>query len=129
MLPALMHMKERQIEENYKGPCIMIITPYQPPKEDIHEATKTYIEACDAKVLTIYEQDDRASQIEKIKTDKYDLLIANPLRLLSIIEEDESVARYLKLVTFLIVDEYIQLRKLQIMDQVKKLVSYLSVSI
>ena len=107
---------------------MLIITPYQPPKEDIYEATKAYIDAADAKVFTVYENDDKAAQIDKLKEEKLDILIANPLRLLAISEEDECCAKLLSNVSFLIVDEYIQMRKLQIMDQVKKLISYIKVN-
>ena len=57
-----------------------------------------------------------------------DLIIANPLRLLEIIEENEGLVN-LNCISFLIVDEYIQFRKLQLMDHVKKLVEKLPVNI
>lgn len=55
-----------------------------------------------------------------------DLIIANPLRLLEIMEENEGLLD-LSTVNFLIVDEYIQFRKMQAMDNVKKLVEQLQV--
>lgn len=55
-----------------------------------------------------------------------DLIIANPLRLLEIMEENEGLVD-LSTVNFLIVDEYIQFRKMQAMDNVKRLVEQLQV--
>lgn len=57
-----------------------------------------------------------------------DLLIANPLRLLEIIEENQEIISFMN-VTFLIVDEYIQFRKTQTMDHVKKVVENLRVTV
>lgn len=57
-----------------------------------------------------------------------DLLVVNPVRLLEIMEENEGLVN-LNNVTFLIVDEYIQFRKMQAMDNVKKLVEKLRVII
>jgi len=53
-----------------------------------------------------------------------DLLIVNPVRLIEIIEDDSSLVD-LSNVTFLIVDEYIQFRKMQAMENVKKVVDKL----
>lgn len=56
----------------------------------------------------------------------HDLLIANPTRLLEIINENQNLIN-LSHVSFLIVDEYIQFRKSQTMDFVKDIVEYLKV--
>ena len=58
----------------------------------------------------------------------FDLLIANPTRLLEILKENETLKSILETITFLIVDDYIQFRKTQMMDDVKKLVSFLKVN-
>lgn len=58
---------------------------------------------------------------------EFDLLVANPSRLLEINEENESLLN-LNEITFLIVDEYIQFRKMQAMDLVKKCVDLLPVA-
>ena len=53
-------------------------------------------------------------------------MIANPIRLIELIEENEDLVN-LSNVTFLVVDEYIQFRKTQTMDYVKKIVENLRV--
>ena len=53
-------------------------------------------------------------------------MIANPLRLIEIIEDNEDLVN-LADVTLLVVDEYIQFRKTQTMDNVKKIVDNLRV--
>ncbi len=55
------------------------------------------------------------------------MIIANPVRLLEIINENENLLN-LNDISFLIVDEYIQFRKMQAMDNVKKVVELLKVS-
>lgn len=52
---------------------------------------------------------------------EFDILIANPLRLLEIIDEDDSIVS-LNSISFLVIDEYIQFRKMQVMDDVKRLI-------
>jgi superfamily II DNA/RNA helicase len=60
----------------------------------------------------------------------YEFLIANPSRLLDLVnQEEENKIIDLKNVTYLIVDEYIQFRKSQTMDQVKAVVDLLRVII
>jgi hypothetical protein len=55
-----------------------------------------------------------------------DFIIANPMRFLEILAENENIVNMLT-INFLIVDEYIQFRKMQTMDYVKKLVEKLRV--
>jgi hypothetical protein len=55
-----------------------------------------------------------------------DFIIANPMRFLEILAENENIVNMLS-INFLIVDEYIQFRKMQTMDYVKKLVEKLRV--
>lgn len=55
-----------------------------------------------------------------------DFIIANPMRFLEILAENENIVNILS-INFLIVDEYIQFRKMQTMDYVKKLVEKLRV--
>ena len=59
----------------------------------------------------------------------FDFLIANPTRLLEILKENETLKSILETISFLIVDDYIQFRKTQMMDDVKKLVSFLKVEL
>ena len=54
------------------------------------------------------------------------MIVANPIRLLEIIEENAKLIN-MNYVNFLIVDEYIQFRKTQTMDYVKKIVDKLRV--
>jgi hypothetical protein len=53
-------------------------------------------------------------------------LIANPIRLLEILDENPDITN-LNGVTFLIIDEYIMFRKVQHMDYVKRVVEKLQV--
>lgn len=123
MLPALVHIKKQACHTEKKGPSVLLITPHQPTKDDIYEKTKEYIEAAEVSHALVYENDEKADQVERLKTHA-DLIIANPLRLLEIMEENEGLLD-LSTVNFLIVDEYIQFRKMQAMDNVKKLVEQL----
>ena len=66
----------------------------------------------------------RVVEIYFIHLKDADLLIVNPIRLLEIMEEDSSLVD-LSNVTFLLVDEYIQFRKMQAMENVKRLVEKL----
>lgn len=68
MLPVLVHLKSQEAYQKKLGTCVLILTPYQPPKEDIYAATKTYIDAAEAKCCCIYETDEKSEQIEKLKS-------------------------------------------------------------
>lgn len=56
-----------------------------------------------------------------------DFLVANPMRLLELMAENENLIS-LSNVTFFVVDEYIQFRKTQTMDYVKQVADRLRVS-
>jgi hypothetical protein len=58
MLPAIIHLKSLKQPDNEKGPIVLILNPYQPPKEDIHAATKEYIEAAEVKCYSLYDTDE-----------------------------------------------------------------------
>lgn len=130
MLPALMHIKEQPSHKLKNGPSVLLITPHQPKlltphqrKDDIYAKTKEYIEAADVSHALIYDSEDKEEQIERLKS-HVDLIITNPTRLLEIMSENENLID-LNTISFLIVDEYIQFRKMQAMDNVKKLVEML----
>ena len=57
-----------------------------------------------------------------------DLIVGNPLRLLELMKENENLIN-LNNISLLIVDEYIQFRKMQTMEYVKQLVEKLPVII
>jgi superfamily II DNA/RNA helicase len=147
MLPLIVHIKKQLACDEYKSPCALILTPYQPSKEDIYAATKDFLEAAGIRCLTIYDGEEKEQQKELLKSsgsfnirccdlkssrkymkrilDKFDLLIANPIRLNDLIEEERENDQdliSLSNVSFVIVDEYIQFRKSQTMDIVKKCV-------
>lgn len=124
MLPAIVHIKQQKCHmDKQNGPSVLLITPYQPSKDNIHEKTKEFTEAAGIDTTFIYENEEKEEQLEKLKSHA-DLLVVNPVRLLEIMEENEGLVN-LNNVTFLIVDEYIQFRKMQAMDNVKKLVEKL----
>ena len=62
--------------------------------------------------------------------DDFEILIANPIRLIEIINDaDNSISQVmLSRVTMLIIDEYIQFRKMQTMDYVEDVVEILRVT-
>ena len=124
MLPVLVHIKRQPSHTSKKGPSALLITPYQPSKDDIHEKTRAYLEAAEVSHALLYENEDKAEQIQRLRSSHADLIIANPARLLELIEEDASLLD-LSAISFLVVDEYIQFRKTQAMDDVKRLVERL----
>ncbi len=69
ILPAIVHMKKQQ-SHTYKkgGPSALIITPYRAVKDDIYEKTKEYLDAADISVTSIYDNEDKSEQIEKLKS-------------------------------------------------------------
>lgn len=154
MLPLIVHVKVRSAAEPPRR--ALILTPHQPAKDDICTITKPYLEAADVKCQTLYESESKDEQLERLKASsmaaphlraptvfgndftrvpvryiriEFDLLIANPSRLLDICEENQQGLLDLSEITFLIVDEYIQFRKMQTMDLVKKCVELLRVAV
>lgn len=68
MLPALVHIKKQACHAEKKGPSVLLITPHQPTKDDIYEKTKEYIEAAGVTHALVYENDEKAEQVERLKT-------------------------------------------------------------
>lgn len=73
MLPSLVHLKRKQAEDTYKGPCILILNPYLPSKDDIFGTCKSYIDSADAKCVQIYDNEDKEEQILNLKSSKIKL--------------------------------------------------------
>lgn len=71
MLPALVHIKRQKVHIDKKGPSVLLITPYQPNKDDIYGKTKQFIEAAQIKCVFIYENESKEDQIEKLKSRNY----------------------------------------------------------
>ena len=71
MLPALIHIKQQQAHIDKIGPSVLLITPFQPTKDDIYAKTKEFIEAANVSCVFIYENDLKEEQIEKLKTRKH----------------------------------------------------------
>jgi superfamily II DNA/RNA helicase len=71
MLPLIVHIKNQLSCDEYKSPCALILTPYQPSKEDIYAATKKFLDAAQIRCLTIYDGDDKEQQIELLKTSEF----------------------------------------------------------
>ena len=68
MLPSLMHIKTQPSHVNKTGPSALLITPFQPNKDDIFSKTKEYLEAAQLSAVFIYETEDKETQIEKLKS-------------------------------------------------------------
>ena len=65
--PLLVHIKNQQAYLDKKGPCAMILTPYQPAKDDILSALGPYLESSQIKPVCVYESEDKNIQIENLK--------------------------------------------------------------
>lgn len=48
----------------------MILTPYQPTKDDIITVIKPYLDAAEIKAVCIYESEDKNVQMENLKNCK-----------------------------------------------------------
>ena len=68
MLPILVHIKCQKAHLDKIGPSSMIITPYQPNKDDIYAKTKDFIDAAQINTVFIYENESKEEQIEKLKS-------------------------------------------------------------
>ncbi|RNA44223.1 ATP-dependent RNA helicase dbp2-like [Brachionus plicatilis] len=121
--PLIVHIKNQHAYLDKKGPCAMILTPHQPSKDDILSILKPYLDSAQIRPVCVYESENKNIQIANLK-ESYDLMIANPTRLLEIINENQNLVD-LSHISFLIIDEYIQFRKSQTMDFVKDIVEYL----
>lgn len=49
-------------------PSVLILTPYQPTKDDIYSIAKPYLDAAELSCVCIYESEEKDEQIEKLKT-------------------------------------------------------------
>ena len=67
----LIHIKNQNSYLNKSGPSGLILTPFQPSKDDIYAKTKEYIEAAEVKCVLVYESEDKNEQIEKLKSRKF----------------------------------------------------------
>ena len=71
MLPILVHINSikqtSRIIESKNAPIVMILTPYNPSKEDIYNSTKTYLDAANVKCFCLYETEEKSDQIEMLK--------------------------------------------------------------
>jgi hypothetical protein len=70
MLPALIHIKRQRTHIDKTGPSALLITPFQPNKDDIYAKTKEFIEAANVDCVFIYENGSKDEQIEKLKSRK-----------------------------------------------------------
>ncbi len=66
-LPAIVHIKKQAAS---KGPKVLLLTPYQSNKDDIFSKIKEYVEAANLICTCIYENEDKDTQIEKLKSRK-----------------------------------------------------------
>jgi hypothetical protein len=75
MLPVLVHINSiKQTSHNVESksaPIVMILTPYNPSKEDIYNSTKAYIDAANVKCFCLYETEEKSDQIETLITCRY----------------------------------------------------------
>ena len=70
MLPIIVHIRNRKesLDPNEKGPFALLLTPHLPAKDDILAAIKPYIEAAEINTVFAYENEEKADQIEKLKS-------------------------------------------------------------
>ena len=75
MLPIIVHINFKklrsQIIDTKSAPIVMILTPYSPLKEDIYNATKTYLDAANVRCFCLYDSDEKLDQIEKLKSCRF----------------------------------------------------------
>lgn len=62
-----MHVKSK-VESNAKGPSVLILTPYQPAKDDIFAIAQPFLDAANLKCISLYENEEKSDQVEKLKT-------------------------------------------------------------
>ena len=65
MLPLIVHLKVKQ--QNDEPRRALLLTPYQPAKDDICTTTKSYLEAANVKCQTLYESESKELQLERLK--------------------------------------------------------------
>lgn len=70
MLPALTHIRNQKAFIDKMGPSVLLITPFQPAKDDIYTKTKDFIEAAQVNCVFIYDNESKEEQIEKLKSRK-----------------------------------------------------------
>jgi len=71
MLPAIVHIKRQPSHiEKTSGPSVLLITPFQPVKDDIYAKTKDYLEAADIATTLIYDNEDKTEQIKRLQSCK-----------------------------------------------------------
>ena len=86
MLPALVHIDkiksatttnttttEETDEDGLKcdgGPHVLILTPHQRTKDDIYAVTKAFIDAANFKCVSVYENEDKSEQVERLSKSK-----------------------------------------------------------
>lgn len=85
MLPIILHIRSRKesLEQNEKGPFVLLLTPHLPAKDDILSAIKPYIEAAEVNTVFAYENEEKADQVEKLKATS-NLTITNNSRVFEI---------------------------------------------
>ena len=70
MLPALVHVhNHKTATPDIKGPIVIVLTPYNPPKDDIISFIKPFCDEGNIKFLCIYEREDDKidEQVENLK--------------------------------------------------------------
>ena len=69
LLPVILHIRSRKesLEQNEKGPFVLLLTPHLPAKDDILSTIKPYIEEAQVNTVFAYENEEKADQIEKLK--------------------------------------------------------------
>jgi superfamily II DNA/RNA helicase len=74
MLPIIMHIKNQHVYQDKKGPIALILTPHLVTKDNIHAVTKEYLDAAEISCTSIYENDEKETQIELLKKSNYPIL-------------------------------------------------------
>lgn len=86
ILPAIVNAK-RHYElaselEQRATPFVLILSPYQPPKEDIYAVAKPFLDAAGLSCVCIYENEDKTEQIERLKTSYNEFTFLTKLKFL-----------------------------------------------
>ena len=70
MLPAIVHINASKSSDiEIKGPIVIVLTPYQPPKDDITSIVNPFLDDGNIKILCIYDNEEEKldEQVEKLK--------------------------------------------------------------
>ena len=68
MLPIILHIKKQSTGSVHNGPTSLILTPHLAAKDDIASITKVYLDSAEICCTSIYDNEEKEAQIEKLKS-------------------------------------------------------------